>query len=315
MGPAAPAAGTTPATSPFPGTVVASAKYRRCNTYQDDEEQAEEEGNGEVGNGEVGKGFKGSARDLIRKLREAGVKGAEELNQLNVASRAIDVRLANESAEVRLQAYAANGVRELENMLALESEHARLLASESRVAATHRGAATYATERGVTQEVAEKVASTAFREAADARVSQYAAWRATELGEAGSVKRIAPRLTAMMERLLAKTLTRAVLGRAVIFIPYVGQAIFAAWLVYDTATLIWDLMKIVGWGDPHLVTLDGAPPYDLQSAGEFTMPRARDPDFEVQARSFTAWNDTTSITQGLAVRAGERTSRSCLPAR
>ena len=314
------------ATSPFPGTVVASAKYRRCNTYQDDEEQAEEEGNGEVGNGEVGKGFKGSARDLIRKLREAGVKGAEELleraairamtnitieltqrqltqliNQLNVASRAIDVRLANESAEVRLQAYAANGVRELENMLALESEHARLLASESRVAAT-RGAATYATERGVTQEVAEKVASTAFREAADARVSQYAAWRATELGEA-AVKRIAPRLTAMMERLLAKTLTRAVLGRAVIFIPYVGQAIFAAWLVYDTATLIWDLMKIVGWGDPHLVTLDGLT-YDLQSAGEFTMLRARDPDFEVQAR-FTAWNDTTSITQGLAVRAGE----------
>ncbi|MBK8638431.1 MAG: hypothetical protein IPN92_09145 [Chromatiaceae bacterium] len=48
-----------------------------------------------------------------------------------------------------------------------------------------------------------------------------------------------------------------------------------------------------GWGDPHLVTVDGVH-YDFQSAGEFTA--LREPEFEVQTRQTPVPTATVPIT-------------------
>lgn len=48
-----------------------------------------------------------------------------------------------------------------------------------------------------------------------------------------------------------------------------------------------------GWGDPHLVTVDGVH-YDFQSAGEFTA--LREPEFEVQTRQTAVPTATVPIT-------------------
>ena len=58
--------------------------------------------------------------------------------------------------------------------------------------------------------------------------------------------------------------------------------------------LLQDYLKTIGWGDPHLVTLDGIT-YDLQAVGEFHLLQVPSYGLDVQAR-FAPWNGSSSVS-------------------